>query len=1081
VIQGKLTFAWTEFVGRERERASLSRLLLRARLVTVVGLSGVGKTRLARQVVEDLLPKFGGQVWFIPCDGLDDAAAIHPIIHEASGLAATRGLEGPDIVSELADRRALLFLDSADCLIEKGLRDYLQLWLERAPEVTVLLTSESPIGVAGEHLFPVRPMCPAPTLPIEAIPERSVARVDNNAAAWLEADALRLFEARAQQRDCEWQLTPTNLPLVIELCREMDWLPLGIELAAGQLSPWTEAQLLDQLRSRGNRLDLAGPGGTPRHGSLRHAIEWSWSRLPAGERELATHLAELGGQLFEQTLEPITGDSEATSWAASLYRKGILQTAEQAGRLRYLLPPTIRQYILEQDPDCSDRLARAARYALELAQREGERLGTPGAAGATEVLRHESVLLTRCWAWAREKKREDLLQGFALSLWGPLVHGMELPGEAWDLVVAAEALSSPSGEDRHRLVWIAGAVAARLRPPAEAVTRLRDCLDSAVPAGVRALAQRELGQLQIQQGQTLVACDTLQHSITTLVELGREGEAAWARQAFAVAFERLGDRAGAHRLLEESRVQFAELELLPGQASTSLDLARLAADEGRWEIAEALAEEALSQYQTLGQQTGLGRAMLQLARCRARRGDTIAAERLYTDALRWLRAGGSAVSICQGLLQVATERNAGLGLLEPAKAYRECITMCREQGLRSLLAHALRGLAGLYASNGLAERALGVAQEAVDVARETTETPLIQSCLELLGHLQGSHGRQAGLVAPTMPAAARSLQIEAVTVRALETPSAQPGERVGLLPVPGRGAEGSFPAAETTTSGGAVPIRVRLLGGMALFVGEEEVPLLDWWAKAKKLFAYLVIHRGRPVSRDILLEEFWPGGDQQRAIHSLQTTLSFLRRSLRSLPTGQALADRLIVARDGNYVFDGSGRCESDLQLFDEHFEEAARLKTSGRLDEAAGRWAEADRLYVGDLLPEFPYEDWCASPRERLRSHYLELLLSLGTYHRQAQRPREALRTAERMFVIDSCDERAHRMAMRCHVQLGRPVDALRQFERCCHVLERELRVQPSKATRDLHELIRQRMDAEAVRPTAGSSQADGLSAGAS
>jgi DNA-binding SARP family transcriptional activator len=256
-------------------------------------------------------------------------------------------------------------------------------------------------------------------------------------------------------------------------------------------------------------------------------------------------------------------------------------------------------------------------------------------------------------------------------------------------------------------------------------------------------------------------------------------------------------------------------------------------------------------------------------------------------------------------------------------------------------------------------------------------------------------------------------------------------------------------------------MRVRLLGGMSLFLGDEEVPLLDWWAKAKKLFAYLVIHRSRPISRDVLLEEFWPEGDQQRAVHSLQTTLSFLRRSLRSLPGGAALADRLIVARDGNYVFDGEDRCESDLQLFELHWQEGSRLKAAGQMDAAAAHWVEADQLYVGDLLPDFPYEDWCASPRERLRSQYLELLLNLSRYQRQSQRPREALRTTERMFLIDSCDERAHRMAMRCHVQLGRPVDALRQYERCCQMLERELRVHPSKATRELHELIRQRMAA--------------------
>jgi DNA-binding SARP family transcriptional activator len=201
----------------------------------------------------------------------------------------------------------------------------------------------------------------------------------------------------------------------------------------------------------------------------------------------------------------------------------------------------------------------------------------------------------------------------------------------------------------------------------------------------------------------------------------------------------------------------------------------------------------------------------------------------------------------------------------------------------------------------------------------------------------------------------------------------------------------------------------------------------------------------------------------------LQTTLSFLRRSLRALPGGPALAERLIIARDGNYLFDTEGRCESDLQLFEQHWQEATRLKAAGDSDAAAVHWAEADRLYVGDLLPDFPYEDWCASPRERLRSQYLELLLDLARYQRQSQQPREALRTAERMFTIDGCDERAHRMAMRCHVQLGRPVDALRQFERCCQVLERELRVQPSKATRDLHDLIRQRMSTERDARNAG------------
>jgi DNA-binding SARP family transcriptional activator len=589
---------------------------------------------------------------------------------------------------------------------------------------------------------------------------------------------------------------------------------------------------------------------------------------------------------------------------------------------------------------------------------------------------------------------------------------------------------------------------------------------------VRALALKELARLQLQQGQPLAARDGLQQSVASLLRLNREEEVAWTRRTLAAAYERLGDRKGAERLLEEARLQFAELEVPTGQAGASVDLARLAADEDRWETAEARGQEGARRYQELGHVSGLGGALLQLARVRVEQGALAEAQRLYEEALRRLRTSGCTVDLCHGLLQTAAETHPEVRPMDPVRAYRECISLARERGLRSLHAHALRGLAATYAEGGRDERALELAQQAVQVARETTETPLIQACLELQGRLQKSSGPAESLPALGRVAHSSPIHVESVTVRELETTN---GHRpLGLRRTtvaaktvrgrssnwpPGTPSRGACPDAES-------PMRVRLLGGMSLCLGEQEVPLLEWWAKAKKLFAYLVIHRSRPISRDILLEEFWPEGDQQRAIHSLQTTLSFLRRSLRSLPGGSTVADRLIIARDGNYLFDSDGRCESDLQEFEYHWHEGARLKAAGQTEEAAFHWTAGDRLYVGDLLPDFPYEDWCASPRERLRSQYLELLLDLARYLRQTQKPREALRTTERMFAIDGCDERAHRMAMRCHVQLGRPVDALRQYERCCQVLGRELRVQPSKATRDLHELIRQRMDARDPRP---------------
>src|SRR5262249_22251396 len=136
----------------------------------------------------------------------------------------------------------------------------------------------------------------------------------------------------------------------------------------------------------------------------------------------------------------------------------------------------------------------------------------------------------------------------------------------------------------------------------------------------------------------------------------------------------------------------------------------------------------------------------------------------YEEALRRLRATGTAVELCRALLQAATESQPHVSPLEPTKAYRECIALSRERGLRSLLAHALRGLADAYVADGRNERALTLAEEAVEGARETTEAALIQACLELLSRL---HGTQEADQDPAARAS-RPVQGEPVVVREAE-------------------------------------------------------------------------------------------------------------------------------------------------------------------------------------------------------------------------------------------------------------------------------------------------------------------------
>lgn len=305
------------FVGREAELADIGRLLRRARLVTLTGAGGVGKTSLVRRAVELAEPEFPGGVWPVDLATLPDldAERLARAVADAVGLGDPSPLPTVEaLAAALADRRALLVLDTCDHLVEEA-AELATVLLRAAPRLCVAATSRQPFGVPGEHVYPVPPLRPD--------------------------DAVELL------RTC---LGPDrDLPReeLAGLCARLDGLPLAIELAAVRLRTGTVAELLRDLDAR---YDLAGGGtGAGRHVTLRTAIGWSHEACTPQERLLWARLSVFPGDFDLRAAEYVgaggpLAPGEVLYALAGLVDKSVVLRVKHAGRARYRLLASIREF-----------------------------------------------------------------------------------------------------------------------------------------------------------------------------------------------------------------------------------------------------------------------------------------------------------------------------------------------------------------------------------------------------------------------------------------------------------------------------------------------------------------------------------------------------------------------------------------------------------------------------------------------------------------------------------------------------------------------------------------------------------------
>jgi predicted ATPase/class 3 adenylate cyclase len=445
----------TTFLGREREIAEVSRHLADARLLTLTGPGGTGKTRLSLEVAVRTMSRFPDGVWFVELAPISEPDLVLATIAQTLGLP-DRGGRTPleRLLDHIGDKQVLLVLDNFEQVVSAA-TDVSDL-LGRSPNLTVLASSRSVLHVYAEREFPVPPL---------GLPDPRHLPDDLGALRQYEAVALFIERARAIKPD--FVITNENAAAVAEICVRLDGLPLAIELAAARIRILPPQAMLARLERRLSLLS-GGPAARDlpaRQQTLRGAIEWSHDMLEEPDRALFAGLSVFVGGASIEAAERVCGDEvegEILDRLASLVDKSLLRQSEGIeGEARFTMLETIREFAMEQAEErgrWAELRMRHAELFCEVAETAAGPIMGSAKRGWLDRLEQDHDNLRAALTWATESQRPDVALRMSFALWrfwqmrGYLAEGVErtaaalaMPGAGDHPALRANALSGAAG------------------------------------------------------------------------------------------------------------------------------------------------------------------------------------------------------------------------------------------------------------------------------------------------------------------------------------------------------------------------------------------------------------------------------------------------------------------------------------------------------------------------------------------------------------------------------------------------------------------------------------------------------------
>ena len=643
--------AASELVGRRPELEALSGLLRTARLVTITGVGGVGKTRLALTAAELGKRRFRDGFRVVPLSPLADGALLAHTVAEAVGLTDQTTRPLPQVLAEhLADRRMLLVLDSCEHLVAGCARLAASL-LAAAPGLTIIATSRQALGATGERTLRLAP------LPLTAAAKR-LATPTTGSGRPVESDAVTLFAQRAEAVHPGFSINADNRADVIELCRRLDGLPLAIELAAVHLHNMSPRELLDRLADRFVLLDAGRRANPPRHQRLLTTIGWS-HELCAGDERLAwARLSVLAGGFDLEAARAVCSDECLPAEAvravlARLVDKSILiddgPPAPGRGR-RYRMLDTLREYGARWLADLGQTEAVRARmceYYLRLARRGEQAWLGPDQAGWFTRMSLEHANLRAALEYSLGDTEQDAEAGLDLAgtLWFFWVGAGHLAEGRHYLERALEAENGPGvGAATAKALWVLGYIAVLQGDLATAISLLIRCRALARVEGdaaAEAYAVHRLGCAALLGDHHSRAAALFTDALgryAALGELNSNVLMAWIELAMTAAFG--GDLERAVDLCEQARALCDEYGERWARSYAIYVLAFAAFKQGERTRAAALARECLRTSHAFHDLIAVVLAIELLALCAATAGSADRAARLQGAAGRiWKTVG----------------------------------------------------------------------------------------------------------------------------------------------------------------------------------------------------------------------------------------------------------------------------------------------------------------------------------------------------------------------------------------------------------------------------------------------------------
>lgn len=675
----------TSFVGRRQELAEVAGLLDQARLITLMGVGGAGKTRLALQVAAESLDDFQDGVWLVSLGELTEGALVPQVAARALGLGWSDGSPHEALVSYLRSRRALLILDNCEHVLDDAASFSDQL-LAACPEMRVMATSRAALGVSGERTYVV----PALSLPD---PDGEVG----------DSEAVRLFVDRAAQARPGFELDSSNTDHILEICRRLEGLPLAIELAAARVKVLSPDQITNRLSDRFALLTQGSRTALPHQRALLATMDWSYELLTTSEQRVLRRLAVFRGGFTLEAAEGVTAaedldESAILDVVLHLVDQSLVVPGERDGSVRYRLYETVRQYALAKLAEKAEEEAvrdRHVSHFLEFAESAERAMRGPSETG---------------WLLRIDADIDNLRVALSTSL------GSAHPDQTVRIATALATYWDIRGQATEGIRWLTQATGQA----------------EGVPSLLIARATSELGNLLRNVGSLDKAGAALQSALEALSGLNLPEEEATAQLRLALVATSRGDYEMAERLLTKAQTGFERAGSDWGRAACigrRGDIARFHSD-----LAEArrLYGSSLHIYREIEHGRGIAQLLTSLGSLAVLEADYDLASRLYEESLAGFRESGSTLNIAQTTMLVGRVATLREEFDWAFALFSEAAQLTREARAFPLVGDLLGAWALLARRQGRLERTarLRGAQEIVRERLELSMDPDTQALYE---------------------------------------------------------------------------------------------------------------------------------------------------------------------------------------------------------------------------------------------------------------------------------------------------------------------------------------------------------------